>query len=515
MAAVAWTKTFEVTLRAYGDPTDPTQISGYFTTAWSPSGHLVAVGSEGGHISVFDTSLFEHCREDEGENAIVAVIPSTRPNVLAHLHPGAIRSMMFSPEPWDLLVWAEGQDRLCIADLRTGLRTKQIIELKPNEEGLKKVDLEDLPNEGFNIEDQQLEEEFIRRHRDAPDSTAANHLRDDFYQARERLRQQRDLQQDFPVLAEASASEDDPRGLTAREQQILESLRTTRQRQEARAQGALPRSVNYTNPSLFTTINSRSSTNIPDIEPRPFSDVLVNHSDPYAAFPELSRTSQRDAILTREPERIASDNPQMNSIQDYLRLRGNGEALVTSGLETRSESRRRSIPPPHAARVTVPSNYTPDVEDENPWRTISNAMALARGPLFDSPRSTEAAAASRARTQEAINRAEQLRRIAQQRERLRTIRRDLDAGTGTGTEAAANLYETLTTLRGMSRATDDRFPEALLARRAGRDVSTGVRTAGLAMSQDGATLWAACEDGIFEIEINIKGRMAFPAMEMR
>ena len=47
----------------------------------------------------------------------------------------------------------------------------------------------------------------------------------------------------------------------------------------------------------------------------------------------------------------------------------------------------------------------------------------------------------------------------------------------------------------------------------GREI--GVRTAGLAMSADGRTLWAACEEGVFEIEVRVKGRMVWGAMEPR
>ncbi|KAG9557712.1 hypothetical protein KCU71_g18470, partial [Aureobasidium melanogenum] len=126
---------------------DPTAQPGYFTTAWSPNGSLAALGSEGGYITLFDMDAFAQCASDEAEAAIVATIPSTRPNIVAALHPGAVRTMLFSPEPWDLLIWAEDQGRICIGDLRTGLKTKQVIELKPDEEGLKKIELEDIAAE--------------------------------------------------------------------------------------------------------------------------------------------------------------------------------------------------------------------------------------------------------------------------------------------------------------------------------------------------------------------------------
>ena len=47
----------------------------------------------------------------------------------------------------------------------------------------------------------------------------------------------------------------------------------------------------------------------------------------------------------------------------------------------------------------------------------------------------------------------------------------------------------------------------------GREV--GVRTAGLAMSADGRTLWAACEEGVFEIEVCVKRRLFLPAIKPR
>lgn len=527
MGAASWVMASLVHLRSEPQSRDPAQAPGYFTTAWSPSGHLVAVGSEGGHISVFDTSLFEHCADEEGEDAIVATVPSTRPNIAAHLHPGAVRTIIFSPEPWDLLIWAEDQGRVCIADLRTGLRTKQVIDLDPHDEALKNIKIDDLPSHGAALEDhtrlERLEEALLRHYQNTPNSTAAADIANEFIQARERLRQHQDLRHDFPSLAESSALEDDPRGLTAREQQILESLRTTRQREEARAQGTQPRSINYTSPTIFANPSRSSSTTRPT-EPRPFSDVLVNHNDPYAAFPELSRTSQRNPPTTRETDRIARDNtlPPLHSIQEYLRLRDREReaALSPPANPPEPESRRRnSIPPPDPARLTLPSNSTPEPDEDNPWRTISNAMNLARGPLFESPRSTEPSSSSASRrVQEAIHRAEQLRRIAAQRDRLRSIRQEFDAGS---TDAAHNLYESLTTLRSFTqpsrgnRGGFNDYAEVLLTRRAGREVNIGVRTAGLAMSVDGRTLWAACEEGIFEIDINVKARMAFPAVEMR
>ncbi|THX16030.1 hypothetical protein D6D13_01623 [Aureobasidium pullulans] len=527
MSNVTWDLANIVHLRAG----DPTAQPGYFTTAWSPNGSLAALGSEGGYITVFDMDLFAQCAPDEAEDAIVATVPSTRPNIVAALHPGAVRTMLFSPEPWDLLIWAEDQGRVCIGDLRTGLKTKQVIELKLDEEGLKKIELEDLVSEdlaeGDRLDD--LQQEILNRYREARDPAEQGNFATEFLQARERERYQHldRARATLPTSREAaSTSEDDPRGLTAHEQQILEALRTTRQREEARTSGSIPRSINYTSAGLFSAHTSnRSGTTLRSSDsPRPFSDVLVNHNDPYAAFPELSRTSQRESSESRPRDRASGDNtlPPLHSIQEYLMLRDREREASSTSNTNRGPVIRRSgaggVPtltstatpiPPHAARAPTTSA---DTEEDNPWRTISNAMSLARGPLFESPRSMDAST-RQSREREAMVRTEQFRQLASQRDRLRGLRREFESGT----DAAASLYDTLTSLRGFTSARPTAFHDGyeMLLRRSGREATIGVRTSGLAISHDGRKLWAACEEGIFEIDLQVKLRMMFPAVEMK
>jgi hypothetical protein len=139
-------------------------------------------------------------------------------------------------------------------------------------------------------------------------------------------------------------------------------------------------------------------------------------------------------------------------------------------------------------------------------------MTLARGPLFESPRSMDVST-RQSREREAMVRTEQLRRMASQRERLRGLRREFE----NGTNAAQSLYDTLTSLRGITSARPTAFHDGyeMLMRRTGREATIGVRTAGLAISHDGRRLWAACEEGIFEIDLQVKLRMMFPAVEMK
>jgi hypothetical protein len=221
---------------------------GYFTTAWSPSGRLCALGSECGYITVFDVEILKLV--EYGEDAILQLISSTRPD--SRTGPGAVRTMHFSPAPWDFLVWSEDQGRVCIADLRAGLKVKQTLTLDPKEEGLETVEIADFDlNLSPEMHELRREADFIRRYRRALDSegnTAAVNAANEYFEAdSERQRLHRRLG--------VVESDNDPLGLTARERQVLSALRTShRQREEAREQEITPRSINYTTSERLNTV---------------------------------------------------------------------------------------------------------------------------------------------------------------------------------------------------------------------------------------------------------------------
>lgn len=537
-------------------PTEPLGPTGYFTTAWSPNGNLVAVGSEGGYITVFDMELFRQC--EDAEEAIVATIASSRPNMQTDIptRPGAVRSMLFSPDPWDLLIWAEDQGRICVGDLRAGLKSRQVIDLDPEQEGLTKFDSVKTIEPDDASGDERMDVGF-----DAEEDVEGRYgmrSRNEYVEARrrERLRRQLDplsrARHDFLL-------QDDPRGLTAPEQQVLESLRTTRLRLEARAaqgggaQGDSPRSVVYTSAQLFSSpSHARSSVNTDSDNPRlggaaGFNDI--------GGFPELSRTRNRD---------VGDDTlPPLHSIQDFLNLRDQRQTNTASpptanpaDEQSRLQPRRRtsvvlsssdaSSPAPSGAHATVaptrtttsppiyahraessfnsPARNNDAHDDDASWRTISTALSLTRGPLF------EGAArdiGERRRTEQAESAATaaegaRIRNLIGQRERLQRHGREIDPGSNAQTTSRGDPA-----IRLPARwAGADRMRESyelLLARRsmarvwgggAATGTEIGVRTAGLAMSRDGRTVWAACEKGIFEIRIKCKGRMMFPAIDM-
>lgn len=545
-AHVKWTLSSVVNLHcSIPDGTEGSR--GYFTTAWSPSGRLVAVGSEGGYISVFDVDMLSNPEIDDAD-AVVAVVPSSRPDV-ANPFPGAVRTMMFSPEPWDLLVWAEDQGRVCVGDLRTGLRTRQVINLEPKEESLDRVALDEVEHDDFSVRDlDELEQDFLSRYRHAEDNATAMSFANDYMEARRRQRQHQGTtsrqQRERGEGSEDWPQDSYPQGLTAQEQVILETLRTTRQREEARGSG---RTVNYTTPDLFRdtgggdggggrSASGRSGVNPPATRPR--SDEL--HSVPDAGFPELSRTQAaasprptsshgRDSSNTLPPlsslndsvwSSAARNSTGLTRLRDGSRLPRRRASVVLTPPSTNSSSTAPPSRPPNQA--TAEEDPTP--EDDNPWRTIEEHMSLSRGPLFESaaraPPATFVPPPRPAADPDLRQDVARARVQARQRERWQSLRAEL---AGESTRATNELSDAAERYLESSR---NRLPAfmaqggELLLRRSGLRMGyggreVGVRTAGLAMSGDGQTLWAACEEGIFEVGIKVKGRFFWPAVRAR
>ncbi|KAK5163282.1 uncharacterized protein LTR77_010868 [Saxophila tyrrhenica] len=568
-ASIKWTLTNVVSLHF----SEQASTMCYFTTAWSPSGQLVAVGSEGGYITVLDIDFLKDSDVDDSD-AVVAVVPGSRPD-LTNPHPGAIRTMMFSPEPWDLLVWAEDQGRICIGDLRTGLKSRQVISLEPRDEKLRRMAYEDVPSEdvmsmgshpsGLALDLRELDElerDLIRRYRQGED-TAYESLdarrrhrqqRVDLASARSQMQAERDARQQAALL-------DDPRGLTAREQQVLDNLRTARQQEEARSQnGGQPRGVNYTSADMFrdtpSTRSGATSTEAGDPSTRPISEILSSVQD---SFPELSRTNAaspgprpRSSHGPDTPDSLPSLESMSNSgrgsgasqwaattnslvrLSDGSRLPRRRASVVLSPPATDSPSSSTSRGPAADAAAAAAE------EDQNPWRTIEEHMSLARGPLFENARSRLQEGAARAspptgirdysspssmrptesdlQTELAAERA-RARSLARQRDRLRSLGDARDSGLagatlGPNAGAAARAFP-----GGFTQGNEILLRRVQLQQmqqlRNGFGREVGVRTAGLAMSPDGRTLWAACEDGIFEVDIGVKARMFWPAIDPR
>lgn len=131
---------------------------------------------------------------------------------------------------------------------------------------------------------------------------------------------------------------------------------------------------------------------------------------------------------------------------------------------------------------------------DDAWRTIEEALAGQARAANRISTSSSSATANNPTAPELRSELRRLRQLTQMRERLRNAR-------ATQLPTETTTYEFSLGLRRPSRST--------------HDPSQGVRTAGLAMSQDGRTLYCGTEEGIFEFKMNLHVRKAFPAITPR
>lgn len=100
---------------------DRSDNRGSFAACFSSSGRYLAVGTQYGAISIFDTTTIT----DPNVISLATSFASSRPNNTL----GAVRAMEFAPGPVDLLAWTEDRGRVGIADMRNGCISRQIIHL--------------------------------------------------------------------------------------------------------------------------------------------------------------------------------------------------------------------------------------------------------------------------------------------------------------------------------------------------------------------------------------------------
>jgi hypothetical protein len=144
--------------------------------------------------------------------------------------------------------------------------------------------------------------------------------------------------------------------------------------------------------------------------------------------------------------------------------------------------------PAHARRGT--SDIITSTDDA--WRTIEEALAGQARVANRAANANPTASSSNQTAPELRTELRRLRQLTQMRERLRNAR---------ASQPTTETYEFSLGLRRTSRPS--------------HDPSLGVRTAGLAMSQDGRTLYCGTEEGIFEFKMNLHARKAFPAITPR
>lgn len=339
-----------------------------FCTAFSPSGHICAVASQSGVVTFFDTSRIRDDM-DSGE-AVIAVLKSSRPS-LRLIWSGAIRSMCFSPAPWDLFAWAEDQGRVCVIDLRNAFNSRQTIEIDIESPNLERIDVHDHDSTS---EQRQLEIErrFVERHREALEAqdhlAAVSHTADYLELAAVRRRMDR----------EAENSRDDLHSFSDGERQMIDSIGLRRSHGSHSGvpdtPSAAPLSVNYTpsRPADFPTWTGLPSPAPPsNLQGRSTGAASIHDFMRHRNW-ERSRATDRSYQPRRRSSVVISSsnsNTGTSSPQPSSSL-----APIGTGTPTLSASPSRL--PLGSSEMPVPHVF--DASD--PWQTISDAMGSGNMP---------------------------------------------------------------------------------------------------------------------------------------
>lgn len=554
-----------VKLHAIRNHLDPHLGDGYFTTAWSPSSRLCAVASEAGYITVFDVDLLRSKDWDYVEDSILKIIPSSRPNTIQ----GAVRTMSFAPRPLDLLVWTENHERVGVADLRTGLSTRQTIELRRDMQELEKIEIttrDSIDDSQDLLREADFQSSFLRAIGESNNSAAYNLATEYIESASEARRRRRE--------AGLPAYDDDPMELSAEERRYLSLLGRERENQSSAAPDtAATRYVQvrgsrsfvpWADPDEFPPLSSARNTQ------------RSTPSEPLSTVEEL-RNYMRDRHRTAEPtsgesrEARRSTSLVMPSELSGSRTAGNDRDIINALSIPSSLSADRNISPSPGSHTNRTSTQAQS-EVGRPRTAGLQAAQDSSAPSGQSRTGLSEEESRRRRQREQILESRLFRAAQQQvanhprrQGEPRTAAQILASRTlppsiaTAGPGARANLSadgdssaedgDASSARRELRRQRQQNFEiEQTLHRAAQRTIqretwrmeasaldrhddallqltrtsltrpdymSPGLLTAGVALSSDGRRIFVGTTEGIFELEVNVRERKMRPAIRLR
>ncbi|KAL8698866.1 MAG: hypothetical protein Q9201_006336 [Fulgogasparrea decipioides] len=354
-----------------------------FTTAFSPSGHICAVAQQSGIITIFDTSMVQEDMDDD--DAILEVLSSSRAN-LPRDYVGAVRSMSFSPAPWDLLAWAEDRGRVCVTDLRNACRSRQTVDIDLDSPSLNRASVTDFEESHHATSEQrqlEIERRFLQRHREAlnaqNDLANVSHVADYIELSAARRRLQRD-----------TAPSGEFNDLTESERQMLETIRTHRSQeshyQNLEHDSQRPLSVNYSQNQDSDSSDNRLPALVPN---SPSASAQLARLDSMRDTMrrnhlDRSRTADRGAYQPRRRSSVvisSSNNPSHQSSSSHP----SSLAPIDAPVPTLSASPSRL-----ASVVATGENVDWQAsghESSEAWQTVTEAMGNA--PPLQAPSDSE------------------------------------------------------------------------------------------------------------------------------
>jgi hypothetical protein len=340
-----------------------------FAVTFSPSGHLCAASSQGGSISVFDMSLLT-VSPDDAEEAILCTFRSSRPDLW-----GCVRSMAFSPQPWDLLAWAEDHGRVGVVDVRQMTTRRQIVTLDKGKSTT--VTVEDLtPAEyrDLSVKERLKQQHLARRRwvrREAGSQAGNDPIAGEDESANQPPSTRDELMAHYTEL-----------GLGPRERSVRAALETAMD--DVEHYQSPPYSVNYTSlPRLRSSVMAEGDES-GDMDIRLLASPELRST--YRSFHPRRRTSVVLSQTTRNRHLVPSDSPRARISASPGRMTDEDEdlpALSTNDLTPSrggytSQPRTSDIPSPPHQRFASSSSEAESIYSRTTLATVESALEAER-----------------------------------------------------------------------------------------------------------------------------------------
>ncbi|KAL8907196.1 MAG: hypothetical protein Q9207_001562 [Kuettlingeria erythrocarpa] len=317
----------------------------------------------------------------QDDDAVIKVLRSSRSCVNDGRgdHAGAVRSMSFSPPPWDLFAWAEDRGRICVTDLRNCCRSKQTIDLDLDSPRMNRAIVSDLDDGQSTAEQRELEIErrFLQRQREAlnaqNDLSSVSQVADyiEFSAARRRL--QRDT---GPIPGEFN-------DLTEGERQMLDLLRSNSSQGnlnlDPQRDSQRPFSVSYLHDQHVETPEAHTRVHLP---PSSSGERVSAQSARLSRMrdasrgdhPERSRTYDRGSYSPRRRSSMVISGGENNTSSHASSAHPSSLAPIGSTITTLSASPSRLGSVVSNAESSEDHAQPPNYDSVDAWQTVADAM---------------------------------------------------------------------------------------------------------------------------------------------
>jgi WD40 repeat protein len=374
-----WVKCQQIHLRGQRS-TDKSEMRGSFATAFSASGRYLAVGTQYGIISVFET---RHLISSEAD-PLVVTFTTSRPNQ----RKGAVRAMEFSPEPYDLLAWTEDHGRVTVADIRDHFMSRQVITMDPKAEGVERVGV-------IERSDDLVIDPRLRQFRIDPDGNTSDSIGAEMERRQLRYLSREGLERLHSPL-------------TAEETEVLEALQVSRRQREREASRQALTGVASHSPLVWSDLvddirsnwrehaglRGTSTPHIDELRSNWRDHVLMRSSGalPSSIQELVSGSRSTDSLRTETLRAFINERNQERERRGQQPRRRGSVILAAAGtalnrdLQDASETQRSGDLATGRERVAVTPPRLPAIRSDspnNPWAEIEALYNLAVDPPVD------------------------------------------------------------------------------------------------------------------------------------